>query len=152
MKYLKTLAKWIMVFLGCTGCFFIEYAFSTDTGEVYDSFMFLCTYYELNYVAYMVGLLLFLVGYFLVWKFFLKADWKAYREERWYIKLGYVLLVALTVVGLFYTSFIAMWMSTGWGSYRQQDFLEGMVYAQLIYFIALPTVDLLVLIHLKRNR
>ncbi len=142
MRFLKTFAKWLVVYVCSMICFFLQYSFVTDTGEEYESFMFAGSIYSINYLTYSIGLTLFLVGYLLLWKYLLKPDWRSYNGIHWLWKVGYPVIVALVVVLLFYGAVLVMFLNSGFGAYKQ-EWLEPVLYVQLTYIVVLPVIDLL---------
>ena len=65
---LFTLLHWILVIVLGLISSVIMFSFLVDTGETYSSIIFSGSVYHVNYVIYPMGLVVFLVGYYMLWK------------------------------------------------------------------------------------
>ena len=97
-----TCLHWMLVVLLGIVSFVVQYSFLIDTGEEYSSIIFSGSVYHINYVTFSIGVGLFLVGYYVLWKKYLLVDWKVFDGHLWIWKIGYILpaLTAMAVVFL----------------------------------------------------
>ncbi len=108
-----TFFHWFLVVALSAISFFVQYAFMIDTGESYSGFFFSGSIYSVNFFVYPIGVALFLVGYYMIWKKCLVVDWNGFHGKFWLWKVGYVLIVAVALVAIFVVALLVMFCYTG---------------------------------------
>ena len=108
-----TLAHWILVVLLAVISFVLQYSFLVDTGETYSDIIFSGSFYRVNYVTFSIGAVLFLVGFYLIWKKCLVPDWLGFNGKFWMWKVTYVIIALAALGAILVAGVIVEFINTG---------------------------------------
>ncbi len=122
----------------------VWYSFMIDTGESYAGSFFVSEIYLINPVTYPLGCILFLVGYYVIWKRYLKPDWKALAGYFWLWKAGYIVLSLIAIVALFFVFLMIMFLYCGLTISVHPRWTEDVIFVFPAYAVLMPIVDLCV--------
>ena len=89
------------------------YNFLMDTGETYSDIIFSGGFYRVNFVTFAIGVVLFLVGFYLIWKKCLVTDWLCFDGEFRLWKAVYVTLALAASGAILVAGVIVESVNTG---------------------------------------
>ncbi len=146
-----TFLHWLLVLVVGAVSFVVQFSFMIDTGESYSGFIFSSDIYMVNPVIYPVGCVLFLVGYYVLWKRYLKPDWKGMAGYRWGWRAGYIVVSLIGLFALFASFVVVLFLYCGLTiSLRPEWAMYGM-FAFPAYAVLIPIIDLYVGWYKKRG-
>lgn len=96
--------------------------------------------YHANIPMFILGTLIMLLGYFLVWRLWLLDDWNRYKGKgKGWVFAG-IMLELVNMVGLFVLFYLVMAMALRWGDYG-----DG---SQWVNYSIIPTLVILIILPL----
>lgn len=139
---LFTLLHWCLVVVLSFIAAIVQYSFLVDTGETYSSFIFSGSIYRVNYATYLLGIVIFLIGYQLLWKRFLLPDWDAFAECFWGWRILYILIALVAMAVVFFAGVISQLFVLGLGGTLTPAWTEWgfMVYLLDIAVVAIVEI------------
>lgn len=139
---LFTLLHWVLVVLLGMISTIVLFSFLVDTGETSSSFIS-GSIYHVNYVTYPIGLAVFLIGYYMLWKRFLLPDWMAFVGHFWGWRVGYILIALAAMVGMFVAWVIALLYSIGLGGILTPEWTEWSFIVYLVDIVVVAIVEII---------
>ncbi len=146
---LLTLLHWVLVVVLGMISSIILFSFLVDTGETYSSFIFSGIIYHVNYVTYPMGLVAFLIGYYILWKRFLLPDWKAFAGRFWGWRIGYVFIALAAMVGVYVAGVFTLLFSVGFSGILTP---EWTMWGFLVYLVDIVVVALVEIIKNSKSK
>ena len=130
---------WILadaaVFLG----FMIQLAFPVDPDPDIPISVFNNKIYHLNVPLYIVGTIVLVVGYFLIWKLWLREDWLRYKGQRkGWIATG-IIVEVINLLILFILFYLVMFLFVKAGFYGDASrWVDYSIFGVWVVLILLP--------------
>ena len=104
---------WVIVVILSIISYVLQYSFMIDTGERYSSFIFSGSVYRVNAPMFTLGVTIFFIGYYFLWKKYLFPDWKAFAKCFWIWKAAYVLIVILALCAVSFAGIVILFFYVG---------------------------------------
>lgn len=139
-----TFAHWFLVVLLSIVSFAVQYSFLSETGETYSSFFFSASIYRINPVTFPIGVALFLVGFYILWKKFLVPDWKAFYGQFWSWKVAYVVIAIVALGAIFLVGVITLFCYLGLTGNIRPEWTTWGFAAFPIYIVLVIVIDFVV--------
>lgn len=134
---------WIVLGMSIVA-FVLQFAFLVDTGEDYSGWITYGDIYTFNPVLFPLGVLLFLVGYYVLWKLFLRGDWERFKGEHWVWKVGYSIIAITFLLKIFLTYWIVFTVLCGWDISIHPEWMLWACIVFPMYVLVISVVDLCV--------
>ena len=112
-----TIIHWIIVVFLSGIAYVVQFSFLKDTGIEHKESFFYAKEVSINYLAYFIGTIIFLLGYYFVWKKYLRVDWNNYKEGSIGWKIVYFILMLIAMFSIFIVSIMVMFCYTGLSIY-----------------------------------
>jgi len=139
-----TFVHWFLVVLLSIISFAVQYSFLIDTGETYSSIIFSGSIYRINPVTFPIGVALFLVGFYIVWKKYLAADWKGFRGQFRMWKVAYVVIALVALGSVFVAGIIGLFLYLGLTGDIRPEWTTWGFAAFPIYVVSVIVIDFVV--------
>lgn len=137
-----TFLHWLLVVILGAISFVVQFSFMIDTGEDYSSFIFSGEVYSINFFTYLIGIALFVVGYYIMWKKYLVVDWNGFKGQFWLWKFTYVIIALVALVAIFAVALLIIASHVGLSvDVRPEWTMWGSV-ALPVYAVIFSIVDL----------
>ena len=101
---------WVMAVAAVTLGFLIQLGFPKDPNPDVMPTLFNNKIYHLNIPLYIVGTLILIVGYFLVWKLWLREDWLLLKGKGKGWSIAKVVLEVINYIILFFLFYLVMYV------------------------------------------
>ncbi len=134
---------WIVLGMSIVA-FVLQFAFLVDTGEDYSGWITYGDIYTFNPVTFLLGVILFLAGYYVFWKLFLRGDWERFIGEMWIWKAGFVIISVTFLLKICLAYYFVFLLLGGWDIAIQPEWMLwcGVVFP--VYALMISIVDLCV--------
>lgn len=137
-------AHWCYVVILSIVSFVVQYSFLVDTGEKTSGYIFTGSIYRVNYVTFPIGVAIFLIGYYFVWKEYLVEDWKSFNGQFWMWKVAYVIIALLALCAIFMAGIMIMFLNIGFADTIRPTWTIWGCIAFPIYVVLVAIVNLCV--------
>lgn len=134
---------WIVLGMSIVS-FVLQFAFLVDTGEDYSGWITYGDIYTFNPVTFPLGVILFLIGYYVLWKLFLRGDWERFKGEMWLWKAGFAIIAIIFLLKICLAYYFVFLLLGGWDIAIHPEWMlwSGVVFP--IYVFGISIVDLCV--------
>ena len=140
---LYTVMHWFLsVLLGFVSAY-VLYSFPVDTGETYASFLFSGSIYHVNYLTFPLGIILFLLGFYFLWKRCLVPDWKMLSGRNFGWRVVYVLFGVAAVVAVFFVGILGLLLSFGLSGQLTPEWIMWAFCLYPVYMVLLMVSELI---------
>lgn len=133
-------AHWCYVVILSIVSFVVQYSFLVDTGEKTSGYIFTGSIYRVNYVTFPIGVVLFLVGYYFIWKEYLLEDWNGLKGQFWLWKVLYAIIGILALGAIFMTGISTIFWHVGLGGDIRPTWTIWGFVAFPIYVVLVPVI------------
>ncbi len=137
-----TFLHWLFVVFLSAISFVVQYSFLIDTGETHSSIIFSGSIYHVNYLMFPIGVALFLVGYYILWKKYLVEDWKGFKQRFWLWKVAYVIIALVALAAIFVAGILGLFLNLGLSGDIQPEWTTWGFAAFPIYVVLVVVIDL----------
>ena len=135
LNLLLMVFHWLIADAAVALGFLFQLSFPKDPNP--DAAIIFGKYYDLNIPLYILGTVILFVGYFLVWKLWLREDWLVYAGQNKGGTFAGLLVEIINLAGLFVLFFLIMVLSLHWGDYRHR-WVNFSIFAILLALVLLP--------------
>ena len=135
LNLLLMVFHWLIADAAVALGFLFQLSFPKDPNP--DAAIIFGKYYDLNIPLYILGTVILFVGYFLVWKLWLREDWLVYSGQNKGWTFAGIMVEIINLAGLFVLFFLIMVLSLHWGDYRHR-WVNFSIFAILLALALLP--------------
>lgn len=138
-NFLLMMFHWIMadaaVFLG----FLFQLGFPKDPHPEIEPTIFSNKIFDLNIPMYIVGSIILIIGYFLIWKLWLREDWLFYKgQSKGFVVAGIVLEI-INLLILFILFYLVLYLFVPHGMYGGSSrWVDYSIFGVWVVLILLP--------------
>ncbi len=138
-RLIKMFFHWIIAELILATAFLVQFSGKIDKDPDSMAAYLYGKTYELNVLFYILGLIIFLAGYFAVWKLYLKEDWLLLNCKKKRFLISGILMEVIMLVATFFLFFAAMALSLGWANFSAKyKWVDYSIFVLLLYMILMP--------------
>lgn len=136
-----TFLHWVLVVLLSVISFFIQYAFLIDTNESHFDYIFSGSVMRINWWTFSFGIILFLLGFILLWKKFLVVDWNSFQKYLWVWKMAYIIIALGSLAAIFVAGILIHFLHVGLGNVITPQWTTWGCIALPVYVVLVIVVD-----------
>lgn len=130
VNFLYMTLHWLIADAAILLGFLFQLSFPKDPHPETEATIYFNKIYHVNIPLYILGTVIILVGYFIVWKLWLREDWLKFKGAKAGWTVAGILLEIVNMVLLFVLYFLVMVGALKWGNYA--DGSEWVNYAILV--------------------
>ena len=138
-NFLLMIFHWFMADAAVCLGFLIQLGFPKDPHPELEPTLFNNKVYYLNIPLYIVGSIILIVGYFLVWKLWLKEDWLRFKGQSKGWTVAGIILEVINLVILFFLFYLVMFVFVKAGIYGEvYRWVDYSIFGVWVILILLP--------------
>ena len=133
---------WILVEILCVISLVVQFSFLKDTGETFSGFFNSGMVYEINYLMFILGTALFVVGYYIIWKKCLLVDWNAFSGHNLLWKVVYIIIALVSTAVIYVEEVLGIFLVVGFDYDIRPEWTTWGFVAIPVYVVIVMIVDL----------
>lgn len=136
---LKMFLHWIIAELVSATAFLVQFSGKIDRDPDSPAAFLYGKTYDLNILFYMLGLAIFLAGYFFAWKLYLAEDWLKLNCKKKRFLISGILMEVIMLGVTFLLFFAAMALSLGWANFSSKyRWVDYSIFVLLLFMVVMP--------------
>ena len=144
LNLIYTILHWILVEILCVISMVVQFSFMKDLGETTYSGLFSGgTLYEINYLMFVFGTVLFWAGFYIIWKKCLLVDWNAFGGKNFLWKVLYLIIALVSTGVIFVEEVLGVFLVVGFADDIQPEWTTWGFVLFPVYVLAVIIIGLI---------
>ncbi|MBQ8199684.1 MAG: alpha/beta hydrolase [Lachnospiraceae bacterium] len=120
-----------------------------DTGETFSGFFNSGMVYEINYLMFILGTALFVVGYYIIWKKCLLVDWNAFSGHNPFWKVAYIIIALVSAAVIYVEEVLGIFLVSGFDYDIRPEWTTWGFVVFPVYIVLVMILDLSMSVKMK---
>lgn len=144
VNLIYAMLHWVLVEILCVISLVIQFSFLKETDETFSGLFNSGRVYEINYLMFIMGTVLFLVGYYMIWKKCLLVDWNAFSGRNLLWKVVYFIIALISIGVIFVEEVLGIFLVVGFDCDIHPEWTTWGFVAVPVYVLAVIVIELLI--------